>query len=199
MTAQGRFSLMARALAEALHARRVKHMLVGGLAVAVHGRPRFTKDIDLVVALATSEVVPFLRELRARGFTLAEEDLASHLLSPGQVGRAFFGDEAAAERLHVDLMIVLPGYEEQALGRATTHTILGTARSVATAEDLLLSKVVSGRPIDLSDADAIVLRKGPDLDGAYLRRWAGDLGVALGRPDLSSRLEETLRKVRSSG
>ena len=198
MTGRERFSRMAHALAEALQARAVRHMLVGGLAVAVHGRPRFTKDIDLVVALATSEVVPFLRELTARGFELREEDLASRLLSPGQVGRAFFGGDPVEERLHVDLMMVLSGYEEQALSRAATHTVLGVPWSVASPEDLLLSKVVSGRPIDIADAEAIVARNGTDLDVEYLRRWASDLAAALVRPELPARLDETLRKGRGA-
>ena len=199
MTARKVFSAMALALSESLHARHVPHMVVGGLAVAVHGRPRFTKDIDLVVSLTTAEVVPFLRELSARGFALSEEDLASRLLSPGQVGRAFFGDTPSGEKLHVDLMIVLPGYEQQALGRAAEQTLLGARLGVASAEDLLLSKIVSGRPIDLADADAIVARKGQTLNAAYLRRWAADLSVSLGRPELPARLEHFLSRAPNSG
>lgn len=187
---------MAVALAESLHARRVRHMVVGGLAVAVHGRPRFTKDIDLVVALATAEVVPFLKDLAARGFSLSEEDLASRLLTPGQVGRAFFGDLRAEERPYVDMMIVLPGYEEQALARAGEKNLLGTRFGVASAEDLLLSKLVSGRPIDFADAEAIVARKGASLDAVYLRHWSAQLGASLSRPELPGRVEQFLSRVR---
>ncbi len=37
-------------LAEALAANRVEYAVCGGLAVAIHGRPRLTVDIDIVVA-----------------------------------------------------------------------------------------------------------------------------------------------------
>jgi len=118
-----------------------------------------------VVSLTTAEVVPFLRELSARGFALSEEDLASRLLSPGQVGRAFFGDTPSGEAAR--------GPDDRPAGirttgarRAAEQTLLGARLGVASAEDLLLSKIVSGRPIDLADADAIVARKGQTLNAA---------------------------------
>ncbi|MBI3269948.1 MAG: hypothetical protein HYZ53_13055 [Planctomycetes bacterium] len=192
MTAREHFVRMTRALAVALRERGVRHMVVGGLAVAVHGRPRFTRDIDLVVSLSTGNVVDFLRTLASQGFTLQEENLACRLLSPGQVGRAFFGQEGVEERLHVDMMIVLPGYEQQSLGRAKPHKLLGEEFLVASAEDLLLSKLVSGRPIDVADAESIVARKGERLDHAYLDRWAGELSRELSRPELVPKLEALL-------
>ena len=133
--------------------------------------------------------------MSARGFSLSEEDLASRLLSPGQVGRAFFGGSASEERLHVDLMIVLPGYEEQALARSSERTLLGARFTVASAEDLLLSKIVSGRPQDCADAEAIVARGGRTLDASYVRKWASELAGALARPDLTERVEQFLARA----
>lgn len=56
------------ALAAALDAAAVEYAIRGGVALAIHGAPRATKDIDL---LAREADLPRLRDvLRACGFTL---------------------------------------------------------------------------------------------------------------------------------
>lgn len=59
----------------------------------------------------------------------------------------------------------------------------------ATAEDLLLHKLFAGRPRDLEDAAGVVRRKGPDLDWAYMARWAREFAVIPGREDLPAQVE----------
>jgi hypothetical protein len=46
-----------------------------------------------------------------------------------------------------------------------------------TAEDLILFKLLAGRPRDLLDIEDVFFMQG-QLDEAYMRRWAGPLGVA---------------------
>jgi hypothetical protein len=56
--------------------------------------------------------------------------------------------------------------------------------SLVTAEDLILFKLIASRPRDLIDVQDIFFTQG-DLDEAYMRRWATELGVA-------EKLEEVL-------
>jgi hypothetical protein len=60
----------------------------------------------------------------------------------------------------------------------------GQQVSLVTAEDLILFKLIASRPRDLIDVQDIFFTQG-DLDEAYMRRWAKELGVA-------EKLEEVL-------
>jgi hypothetical protein len=60
----------------------------------------------------------------------------------------------------------------------------GQQVSFVTAEDLILFKLIASRPRDLIDVEEILFTQG-DLDEAYMRRWARELGVA-------EKLEEVL-------
>ena len=51
-------------------------------------------------------------------------------------------------------------------------------------EDLILLKVLAARPRDIGDIEDVLLAQG-DLDEAYMRQWAKELGVA-------EKLEEVL-------
>ena len=48
-----------------LNARGVRYLVVGGYAVALHGHPRYTKDIDIASALSESGA-RFAFSVRAR-------------------------------------------------------------------------------------------------------------------------------------
>jgi hypothetical protein len=65
--------------------------------------------------------------------------------------------------------------------------VLGTMLPVVTAEDLLLMKVVAGRPQDEQDVQGLVDAQGANLDWKYCLKVAGELGEAIGQ-DLASRL-----------
>jgi hypothetical protein len=59
--------------------------------------------------------------------------------------------------------------------------ISGTLVPVVTAEDLLVMKILAGRPQDEQDARGIVTVQKDRLDWDYCLRLAGELGEALGQ------------------
>ena len=63
-------------------------------------------------------------------------------------------------------------FDRSALKRRRRITIYDLPVWVASPEDLVIYKLVSGRDRDLVDIRAIFKRQRP-LDGAYLRKWAG--------------------------
>ena len=65
----------------------------------------------------------------------------------------------------------------------------------ATAEDLVVHKVLAGRPRDLEDVRAIVLKK-PDLDRPFVHRTLQQFQEALSRGDeLTDRFADICREV----
>jgi hypothetical protein len=91
----------------------------------------------------------------------------------------------------VDLAVGLSGFERQAVTRAERIEIAGSMISVATAEDLIIMKVLAGRPQDDQDVLALLVAQNEFLDWDYSLKTAGDLGEAVGQ-DLAGRIR-TLR------
>ena len=53
----------------ALNASRVRYLVVGGVAVVLHGHLRATADLDLIVQLGTENALDAVRVLEGLGFS----------------------------------------------------------------------------------------------------------------------------------
>jgi ABC-type sugar transport system substrate-binding protein len=71
----------------ALQHAGVRYLVVGGVAVVLHGHPRFTADIDLVVALTPGNALAAVQALAGLGYRPREP-----------VDGALFADAAARRR-----------------------------------------------------------------------------------------------------
>jgi hypothetical protein len=141
-------------LLDALDAANVEHALCGGLAVAVHGHPRATMDIDLLVpasALASAMAVA-----RQRGFDLPARKMTFGLAvgAPREVQRVSKLDPDSGALLSLDLLVVGPTLDEVWAGRIVAAW--GERRvSVVSREGLAIMKRLAGRPQDLADLAAL--------------------------------------------
>jgi predicted nucleotidyltransferase len=91
--------------------------------------------------------------------------------------------------IRIDLIFSLSPYERQAIARARTVDVGGAPVRYAAVEDLVIHKLVAGRPRDLEDVRS-VLRKQPSLDQAYVRRWLSEFG-----PQESAKLLASFEEV----
>jgi hypothetical protein len=89
----------------------------------------------------------------------------------------------------VDVVLAGPGLEERFFARAATVDVEGVAVPVASAEDVVVMKILGGREKDRADAAAILAARTKDLDLAYLRATLRSLEDALDRRDLLPALE----------
>jgi len=89
----------------------------------------------------------------------------------------------------VDVAIGLTGFERQLIARASDVRIGHCSIPVATAEDLILLKLLAGRPRDTEDVTAIVLRQGNQIDWDYLVEMGEQLQQAVDQ-DLMLQLNE---------
>lgn len=162
--------------------------LFGAQAVLLWGRPRFTADIDVTVRMSPEEPQRLVATMGDAGFRLRVE-----------VSDAFVAATRVLPFVHdqsgwwVDVVLAGPGLEERFIERAITVDIGGTPVPVISPEDLIVTKVLGGRPKDIDDVHGVLLERRDRLDLATIRETLGLLEAALGQSDLLPIFETCLR------
>ena len=151
-----------RGLVAEFEADGAHYALCGGLAVAAHGHPRFTKDIDVLVP--KQELARVRAAARRRGFILE-----GGRLTPGagtERERELFRISKAegANVLTLDLLLVGPTYERAWDGRVRA-TWRGRELWLVSRDGLIWMKTIAGRPQDLADIDALKRMQSEDPHG----------------------------------
>ena len=90
----------------------------------------------------------------------------------------------------LDVVLGRSGLELECLERAVSVDVDGVTVPVITVEDLVILKVLAGRPKDRDDVSALLRRKSRPLDLDRVRKVLGLLEEALDQSDLVSALEE---------
>ena len=157
------FDDFCRACLDLLKARRTKYVIVGGVAVTAVGEPRFTADLDAIVFVDIDEFERLIAHAIKHGFRADLDDELESVRAGGS-GRLTRG------RFHFDLIVRSLFIEDQALARSRTIRVFGRAVRFPSPEDLVVLKLVAGRPRDLLDVEGIVRRHGRALDRAYVER-----------------------------
>ena len=132
-----------------LNAARVKYVIVGGYAVAFHGRPRFTGDIDIFIERSADNSKKVVGVLNSLGFTelkvtaedLCRDDLVLQLGFPPN---------------RIDIMTSIDGVSfEQSWATRAEATVDELPMHFISRELLILSKKCASRPKDLADAEEL--------------------------------------------
>ncbi len=169
-----------RTLAEvtsALDRAGIPYMVVGGLAVLVHGIPRLTRDIDITISLAPDEMPRLLAAL-GPGFRPLVKDPAAFV----EETHVLPVEGAAGTR--VDLIFAGLPFEEEAIRRAGMERLGEVEVRVCTPEDLVILKIVSERSRDREDVAGILERSGDRMDLRRLDRVVEALSGDLEDPDM---------------
>ncbi len=163
----------------------IRWYLFGAQAAILYGAARLTADVDITLDAGGHSIEEVLAALEARRF------------GPRGANVVAFATETRVlplvhepTRIPVDFVLAGPGPEEQFLARAQVCLVDGVPVPVAAADDLVVMKVLAGRPQDLEDVAAIVAAQGGRID---LGRAAATLRIleqALDRRDLTPRLEQ---------
>jgi len=166
--------------------------LVGGLAVSVRAEVRFTRDVDLAVAVDDdTEAESLVYALKSRGYTTiasVEHEAQSRLATVRL---------RSPQGVKVDLLFASSGIERETIERATIVPLPSVgALPIARAEELLSLKVLSMSDERLQDRiDARnLLRVNADLDLDCVRenlRLVAERGYAR-RQDLLAKLTTLL-------
>ena len=148
----------AKRVLDFLERRGVNAALVGGIAVSARAEPRFTRDVDVAVAVANdAEAEALLHAIRSIGY------VATDLVEQESVGRLATARCVKAADPHgivVDLLFASSGLESEIAQEAEELEISeGVRVRVALPVHLLATKVLSrssDRPQDDLDARALL-------------------------------------------
>ncbi len=138
---------------QSLADEKVKFLVIGAYALAIHGYPRATLDIDIWVMPSPDNAEAVLRALRRFGAPtdqLTVEDL-QHDDTIFQIG-------VAPRR--IDIITGASGLRfAEAFANSTEANIEGFPVRVPSVEDLIRNKKTTGRTKDLADAEALEFLK----------------------------------------
>ena len=139
----------------------VRYLLVGGLAVNIHGIPRMTMDVDVIIALDPENVDHFIAAVAALGLRPVLPVTMAELADPAKrrewveqrnrVAFALRAQEAGVPT--VDVMLGIELQFEVAYRRRVVRDLDGVAIDVAAIADLIAMKGQSGREQDRYDIE----------------------------------------------
>ncbi len=132
--------------------RDVRYVVIGGIAAVMHGVPRATFDVDLLIDPTLENAERLLAALEQ-----AQVGTAS-LITPQQM----LANEITvfSDRVRIDVQTSTPGLTfDQAWRNRVTMSFEDQSFFVASKQDLIASKRAAGRAIDLEDID--MLEAGP--------------------------------------
>ena len=132
---------------ELLNEHSVKYLVVGGYAVAFHGYPRYTKDIDIWIELSLENADKILKALNEFGFgslDLTPDDF----LESDQIIQLGYPPN------RIDILTTLKDLKfEDCYNARVEVEILGLHIHFIDIENLKKNKRATGRPQDLADAE----------------------------------------------
>lgn len=179
-----------RALSGLLGALQLRWYVFGAQAVVVWGRPRMTADVDVTVRLQGVAAGTLVRELEGAGFKLRIAPDAG-FIEATCVLPCFHEPSGFA----LDVVLAGPGLEESFLDRAVQVDLGGVIVPVIAPGDLIVTKMLAGRPKDIEDVRGILLERLPELDIQAIRTTLALVEAALGQSDLSPAFEAELERV----
>ena len=132
---------------QSLNDHNVRYLIIGGYAVAFHGHPRYTKDLDVWIELGQENAANLLRALAHFGFGslgLTEDDF----LEPDQIIQLGFPPS------RIDILTTLEGVDfDECFASKTITTIDNIQMNFIDLENLKKNKKASGRLQDLADLE----------------------------------------------
>jgi hypothetical protein len=137
----------------------VKYVVIGGIASVLHGVPRATFDLDILIEATPENAERLLHAFLEAGLGTASltsvEDLLAHEIT------------VFKDRVRIDVQTSTPGVSfEQAWNHRQTVSYRDQSFFVLSKEDLIRSKRAAGRDVDLEDVRLLELSDSEEADAA---------------------------------
>jgi hypothetical protein len=154
----------------------VRYVLMGGLVVRAYAIPRATADIDLTLALERERLPALFEGLEEQGYAVPEPYRSGWVDEVKGLKMVKLKRYVGTHSIDVDLFLSESPYQDEVLNRRRVANVEGRQLWIASPEDLVLLKLISGRPRDWIDVADVFFTQGK-LDEKYMRHWAARLGI----------------------
>jgi hypothetical protein len=148
----------------ALQSVGARYVVVGGVAVNLHGYQRFTKDLDLVVELVPHNTRLALQALQGLGYKPGIPVKASDFIDPQiraswsrDKGMVVFQMYSDRSRVTVDIFVEHPLPFEALWSQADRVELPSATVRIASIEHLTQMKRDAGRPLDMIDIEELAM------------------------------------------
>lgn len=147
--------LVARTLEDA----GIGYAVCGGLAVIIHGYPRSTRDIDLLIQAEDLERAR--KALERAGYAIASGWLPLDAGEPTEMRVFRLAKVEGGDCMTLDLVLVTPFLEDVWRNREN-YLVEGRPLCVVSREGLIKMKRLGGRPQDLADLSELGRADSPE-------------------------------------
>lgn len=156
----------------------VPYMVTGSLASSVHGEPRSTNDLDVVIAPTRDQLFSLVQLFKRVGFYVRWEEAEAALRK-----RDLFNVTDFQNAWKVDLIIrKAREFSLSEFERREPAEIDGLSFVITSAEDILIAKLewfkIGESERQLEDAAGIIRVQADKLDTAYVEKWVKSLGLS---------------------
>lgn len=137
------------AFIESLNSNGVEYLVVGAVALAHHGSPRYTGDLDVLVRNSPANS----RRLES---ALGQIGLASLGLKAADFTNSYRVIQLGVPPNRIDILTSLTGVPFEQAWKNRVQVVMGdTVVNFLSRSDLIQNKKLTGRPQDLADLDAL--------------------------------------------
>ncbi len=164
-------------------------MVIGGQALLLYGEPRLTKDIDITLGIGLeglATIMALVSELEFKPLVSDPEAFVKETM--------VFPVAEEKSGIRIDFIFSYSSYEKQAIERANEIKLGDTMVRFASLEDIIIYKILAGRPRDIEDVESILL-KNPGYDTPYINKWLFEFSTALGR-DYVAEFQAIINKLK---
>ena len=159
---------------------------IGGVAVSLIAKPRYTDDLDALIVFDPANADTLLDNLANHGFMSRFEGMAELARRSRMVTIVHENTETV-----VDIVLGCMPFEIELQERAVSYGVAGVDIRIATPEDLVILKAVTNRPKDKEDIRNIA-QICLGLDRNRIRYWVEQFAELLETPGLLLGVESLL-------
>ena len=166
-------------LATSLALLEIPYLVTGSMATIAYGEPRFTNDIDVVIALPEEKIDAFCAR-----FPSPEYYCPRHMVLDAVQKKFQFNIIHPASGLKIDMMIATDSaFDRSRLNRGKRIATADDAFALfASPEDVILKKLIyyreGGSEKHLRDIAGVLKVQAERIDRHYIAQWADRLGVS---------------------
>lgn len=163
-------------------------VIIGGTAVSILGRARFTEDVDAMFLLSSEDLPRLLEMAKQEGI----EPRIENVIEFARKNRVLLLRHALTGT-GIDISLGALPFEEEMVERSVLYEVDESLQlRLPSPEDLIIMKAVAHRHKDLEDIRTIA-QKYPQLDVKRIKEWVRAFGDILEQPDLWKQIEPLLK------